>query len=64
MVDVKTGRVLPEDDPAMVKILEIWAATTLNERQAYHRVMCLNSRDPLDLFFVRGIVARFEDKAN
>jgi len=63
MLDVQTGKVLPEDHPIMRKMLGVWAETTLSERQAYHRVMCLNSRDPLDLFLVRGIIERFEAKA-
>jgi len=62
ILDPITKRVLPEDDPIMVKMLEVWAGTTLQEREMYHRVMCLNSRDPLDLFIVRGIVERFEAK--
>jgi hypothetical protein len=63
ILDPQTKRVLPDDDPMMVKMLEVWAETTLGERQIYHRVMCLNSRDPLDLFIVRGIIERFEAKA-
>jgi hypothetical protein len=60
ILDIQTGKVLPNDDPLMVKMLGVWAETTFSERQAYHRVMCLNSRDPLDLFLVRGIVERLE----
>lgn len=63
MLDIKTGRVLPDSDPLMVKLLGVWATTTLSERQAYHRVMCLNSREPLDLFLTDGIVKRFEIEA-
>jgi hypothetical protein len=60
ILDVKTGQVLPDDDPIMVKMLSVWKATTLGERQIYHRVTCLNSRDPLDLFIVQSIIERFQ----
>jgi hypothetical protein len=63
ILDPQTGRVLPDDDPLMVKMLSVWEETTLGERQIYHRVMCQNSRDPLDLFIVQGIIERFEAKA-
>ena len=60
ILDVKTGKVLPDDDPIMAKILAIWANTTLGEREAFHRVMCLNSREPLDLFLVRGLTDKLQ----
>ena len=63
ILDVQTGKLLPDDHPVMAKMLGIWATTTLGQRQAYHRVMCLNSRDPLDLFLVRSVVDRLEDEA-
>jgi hypothetical protein len=61
ILDVKTGKVLPDDDPIMARMLTIWANTTLGERRAFHRVMCLNSREPLDLFLVRGLTERLKD---
>jgi hypothetical protein len=60
ILDLKTGKVLSDDDPVMAKMLGIWATTTLAQRQAYHRVMCLNSRDAVDLLLVRTVIDRFE----
>ena len=62
IIDVKTGRVLPDSDPIMQKMLAIWANTTYSEREAFHRVMCLNSREPLDLFLVRGLTDKLQAK--
>lgn len=33
----------------MVRIGKIWDETSLEVREAWHRVTCLNSRDPKDL---------------
>jgi hypothetical protein len=60
ILDVKTGKVLPDEDPLMQKMLGIWQKTTLGEREAYHRVMCLNSRNRTDLFIVNGIIDRLQ----
>lgn len=63
ILDVKTREVLPDDHPLMAKMLGVWATTTLGERQAYHRVMCLNSEEPSDLFRVRSIMDRLKATA-
>jgi hypothetical protein len=63
ILDMQTRKVLPDNHPLMEKMLGVWATTTLGERQAYHRVMCQNSRDAVDLFIVRTVVARFEANA-
>jgi hypothetical protein len=60
IVDVKTGVILPDDDPMMVRMLAVWATTSVAQRRAYHRVMCLNSRDAIDLFIVNQIVRKLE----
>jgi hypothetical protein len=61
IVDLKTKEVLSDDHPLMVKMLGIWANTSLRERRAYHRVMCLNSRDTTDLFLVHKVIDRLEN---
>jgi hypothetical protein len=61
MIDAETGKILPEDHPAMVKIMEVWGKTTRPEREAFHNVTCLNSRNPEDLRKVKGILDRFEN---
>ena len=63
ILDVKTGKVLPDDDPIMAKMLGVWATTTLTQRRTYHCVMCLNSRDPIDLLIVQSIIDRFQASA-
>ena len=63
IVDVETGKVMSPDDPVMRRMMEIWANTTLPQRRAYHRVMCLNSRDPLDLVVVQGIIGQLQESS-
>lgn len=60
MLDLSTGAALPDSHPLMQKVLRIWGATTLAERQAYHRVMCQNSRAPNDLAVVQAIVEKMQ----
>jgi hypothetical protein len=59
-MDVATGKLLPDDDPMMIDMLKVWSETSLGERRAYHRVMCLNSRDAIDLFIVDGIISKLK----
>jgi hypothetical protein len=60
IIDLQTKQVLPDDSPIMVSMLKIWAETSLQERKAYHRVMCLNSRDAIDVYLVRLVIKRLE----
>jgi hypothetical protein len=60
IIDVKTKKILPDDDPVMVAMMKIWGETSIYERRAYHRVMCLNSRDAIDLFIVNGVVSKLK----
>jgi hypothetical protein len=64
ILDLQTGRPLPADHPSMIKITAIWETTSRVQRQAFHRVMCLNSRDPVDLLIVKCIADRFQAKPN
>lgn len=36
---------LPNDSPEMKAVMELWATTTMEERQAFHSFTRLNSRD-------------------
>lgn len=56
ILDPETGKVLPPDDPAMQQMLAIWARSSFAQREAFHRVMCLNSRDEIDLTLVKELV--------
>jgi hypothetical protein len=63
ILDLETGKALPEEHPLMVKMAGVWATTSLAERRAWHRVTCLNSRDNLDLLLAENLVARFKAAA-
>ena len=60
MMDVQTGKVLPDDSPSMQIVLRLWGETTLAERQAWHRVTCQNSRAPEDLRFAQVFTQRVQ----
>ena len=60
IVDLATKAVLPDDHPLMIAMLKIWAETSIGERRAYHRVMCLNSRDPIDVYLVALVIKKLE----
>lgn len=59
-IDIKSGRVLPPDDPIMKKIDAVWAKTTIEQRRAWFEVTVKNSRDPLSLMLVEGLVDQFK----
>jgi hypothetical protein len=52
-MDPETHEPLPEDSPIMVTIRRIWATTIREQREAFHRFTCLNSRAPADLEVMR-----------
>jgi hypothetical protein len=58
-IDIKSGRPLPDTDPIMQKVLARWESdTTFQERETFHKVMCLNSREPFDLAIVKALVEK------
>lgn len=58
ILEVGTGKRLPETHPHMQAALRVWAETTFAEREAYHRFCCLNSRDPQVLKLASGVMER------
>lgn len=60
MMDVKTGRLFADDSAAMVAVNRLWAATSPEERQAWHRFTCQNSRAPGDLILVKAFSDRVQ----
>jgi hypothetical protein len=60
MVDVKTGRPLADDSIEMTTVNRLWGETTLEERQAWHRVTCQNSRALPDMKHTKAFVDRLE----
>jgi hypothetical protein len=63
LLSFETGKTLPDDDPLMVAILKVWAATTREEREAFHRFTCQNSRAGKDVLLVGIISKRMEEAA-
>ncbi len=64
-IDPETGQLLPDAHPLMHAVNKWWFMTTLQERQAWHRFTCLNSRAPLDLCVIKDMkekVGRMMDK--
>lgn len=55
MLNLKTGQPLPESDPAMQLVMKVYEGFTMEEKESFHRVMVLNSRDPKDLAVVMKI---------
>lgn len=58
MVDVKTKQLYAEDSAEMVIVNRLWRETTLEERQAWHRVTCQSSRGALDTKLARAFADR------
>lgn len=56
ILDIVTHKPLPESDPAMQKMLAIWARSSYEQREAFHNVMCNNSRDAYELALVKELV--------
>jgi hypothetical protein len=54
------GKVLPPNDPVMVTVNAVWDAAPLEEKQAFHAVCVLNSRDKGDLALLARLRARLE----
>lgn len=49
MLDVQTGERLSDDHPAMQALQQVFNKLSKDEKAAFHRVCCLNSRDDRDL---------------
>jgi hypothetical protein len=59
MIEVKTGKPLPDSDPFMQKVRAEFKKASRAEKMARHNVTCSNSRDPEDLKLSANLVARF-----
>lgn len=58
IIDPSTGKILPKEHPVMIKVMAVWADTTVDERQSFHNVMCNNSRTDRDMTLVKGLTDR------
>jgi hypothetical protein len=60
MVNMETGKLFPDDSVEMTTINRLWGETTLQERQAWHRVTCQNSRALVDVQTAKAFADRVE----
>lgn len=60
IIDPK-GQSLASDTPEMIATLSVWNQSSLAERQAYHRVTCLNSRDDADMTVFQALSERIQE---
>jgi len=63
LLDLTTGKLLPDDNPAVRAMARIWDQMSLAERQAFHRVTCLNSRAQADLLVIQSIQRQMQKAA-
>lgn len=61
MIDARTGEVLPDDNPKMQTLLQVWKEqTTLEERRAYHRTLFQGSMNQKDHKIAQKVAARMQ----
>jgi hypothetical protein len=59
IIDIATGRPLPENSLEMIAVMRMWKTTTSRaEREAWHRVTCQNSRNVADLMIFQSLTRR------
>lgn len=63
IIDAKTGVKESDDAPMTQAVRAVWANMALSERQAYHRVMCQNSRDFMDIMVVKSMTRKIRKAA-
>jgi hypothetical protein len=59
----QAGKREPDDSPLTQATRAAWASMSLKEREAYHRVMCQNSRDFMDCMIVKGMTRKIRKAA-
>jgi hypothetical protein len=59
LIDATTMKPLPKDHPGMVAINRIWDECSLEEKEAFHKVTCLNNRSPSVMKLAVGLMDRF-----
>jgi hypothetical protein len=58
LLDPKTGKLLPKDDPFVVLVNKIYDELPKADKIAWHRFTCLNARDLVTV----SAVKRFSDR--
>lgn len=65
LVSVETGKRLPDDDPLMAVLNQVWDnQTTYAERRAFIEVTLKNSRHPSDLELTSRVIQKLRAAAN
>lgn len=60
LMNPRTGELAAATEPAMQVVNAVWEGTTRAEREAFHRVTCLNGRDTEDMHLMTGIMRRIK----
>ena len=60
MIDAQTGKRVPDDSPIMKTINAVWDKASVEEREGFHRVTCMNSREVVDLNLAEQIINRIQ----
>jgi hypothetical protein len=62
ILDRKTMEPFPDDSVPMQAVNAVWSTTTKDQREAFHRFTCLNSRDPGDVGVMQTLTRMFEQE--
>jgi len=60
MVDTRTARPFADDSVEMMTVNRLWNETTADERRAWHRFTCQNSRSLVDVQIAKTFADRLE----
>jgi len=61
LLDIQTGKPLPEDSPIMKIVLGLWEQATPQEKRAWHDFTCLNSREPQVVSLAMGVAQKIRN---
>lgn len=63
LLDANTGKPMDPESDHMRTINSVFDSATIQEKQAFHNFMCNNSRKPMEVALVQGLIARFQQAA-
>ena len=64
LINARTGKVFPSDDPAMQAILAVWLASPRADQEAFHEFTVKNSREPDVVQRMAALSKRMEQAAS
>ena len=56
IIDQKTGQVMSDTDPIMVRVNAAFEKASRPQKMAWHNITCHNSRDPEDMTAVQPLL--------